>query len=366
MFSNLFRLAMFVLLTMVVAACGSATPTLPPSPTFTVPSVQPTQVTVQPTTPPTLPLTSPTSTLAPAQPSATATKFAIAVPTATLAATPVPKPSAPTGRIAYTVVTGIEPKFHTVWIANADGSGARQILTHARWPSLSPDGKRIAYYGTPEGKSEGLYLANADGGNPELIVVGVGVCCINWSRDGNWLVYTVSPRPKQPGGPIYTLKVDGVYKTIVALGAEGNGPSFSPDGKQVVYSGCLPNTNTCGLMIVPAGGGTPRQITTDNGGNADWGARGIVYQANDSAGHKQVFFINPDGSGKKQLTNGKSNDGQPAWSHDGGSIFWRSDQNGTAWGIFVMNFDGSNPRRLINNVAPHPDFWGWESLSTGP
>jgi Tol biopolymer transport system component len=318
--------------------------------------------------PPTIPLTSPspTSTSAIAQPSATATKFAVAVPTATLAVTAVPKPSAPTGRIVYTVVTGTDPKFHTVWIANADGSGAHQILTHARWPALSPDGKRIAYYGTPEGKSAGLYLANADGSNPELIVIDPGVCCINWSRDGNWLVYTVSPRPNQPGGPISTLKVDGAYKTIVSLGVVGNGPAFSPDGKQIVYSGCLPNTSTCGLILVPAGGGAIRQITTDNGGNADWGARGIVYQANDNAGHKQVFFINPDGSGKKQLTNGKNNDGQPVWSRDGGSIFWRSDQNGTAWAIYVMNFDGSNPRRVINNVAPHPDFWGWESLSVGP
>jgi Tol biopolymer transport system component len=371
MFSNLFRLilaATIVLLTLSLAACGSATPTVLPSPTFSVPSLQPTATLVQPTVPPTIPLTSPspTSTSAIAQPSATATKFAVAVPTATLAVTAVPKPSAPTGRIVYTVVTGTDPKFHTVWIANADGSGAHQILTHARWPALSPDGKRIAYYGTPEGKSAGLYLANADGSNPELIVIDPGVCCINWSRDGNWLVYTVSPRPNQPGGPISTLKVDGAYKTIVSLGVVGNGPAFSPDGKQIVYSGCLPNTSTCGLILVPAGGGAIRQITTDNGGNADWGARGIVYQANDNAGHKQVFFINPDGSGKKQLTNGKNNDGQPVWSRDGGSIFWRSDQNGTAWAIYVMNFDGSNPRRVINNVAPHPDFWGWESLSVGP
>jgi len=371
MFSNLFRLtlaATIVLLTLSLAACGSATPTVLPSPTFSVPSIQPTATLVQPTVPPTIPLTSPspTSTSAIAQPSATATKFAVAVPTATLAVTAVPKPSAPTGRIVYTVVTGTDPKFHTVWIANADGSGAHQILTHARWPALSPDGKRIAYYGTPEGKSAGLYLANADGSNPELIVIDPGVCCINWSRDGNWLVYTVSPRPNQPGGPISTLKVDGAYKTIVSLGVVGNGPAFSPDGKQIVYSGCLPNTSTCGLILVPAGGGAIRQITTDNGGNADWGARGIVYQANDNAGHKQVFFINPDGSGKKQLTNGKNNDGQPVWSRDGGSIFWRSDQNGTAWAIYVMNFDGSNPRRVINNVAPHPDFWGWESLSVGP
>jgi Tol biopolymer transport system component len=80
----------------------------------------------------------------------------------------------------------------------------------------------------------------------------------------------------------------------------------------------------------------------------------------------QVWVANADGSGKKQLTNGKSNDGQPVWSRDGGSIFWRSDQNGSAWAIYVMNADGSSQRRIINNVPPDPNLWGWESLSVGP
>jgi TolB protein len=109
-------------------------------------------------------------------------------------------------------------------------------------------------------------------------------------------------------------------------------------------------------------------LTTDHGGNADCSPRGdqIVYQVPDNAGHRQVFVINANGSGKKQLTRGASNDGQPTWSRDGGSIFWRSDQNGTAWAIYVMNADGTNPRKLIDNAIPDQDLWGWESLSAAP
>ena len=193
---------------------------------------------------------------------------------------------------------------------------------------------------------------------------------MNWSRDGTWIVYanTLRPQLNQPGGPIWKIKVDGVFQTRVDLKVEGNGPAFSPDGKQVVYSGSLPNTSTLGLMLVSAEGGTPRQITTDNGGNADWSPHGdkIVYQAKDNAGHHQVYVINIDGSGGKPLTKGTRNDGQPVWSRDGGSIFWRSDQNGTAWAIYVMNADGSNARRLIDNAVPNQDLWGWESLSVAP
>ena len=191
---------------------------------------------------------------------------------------------------------------------------------------------------------------------------------MNWSRDGTWIVYTNSPRASQPGGPISMIKMDGAYKTTVSLGVEGNGPTFSPNGQFIVYSGCPPNTSTCGLIVVPASGGAPRQLTKDNGGNADWSPHGdkIVYQAVDEGGHLQVYVVNTDGSGKKALTHGRSNDGQPVWSRDGGSVFWRSDQNGTAWAIYVMNADGSNARKLIDNAVPNQDLWGWESLSVAP
>ncbi len=370
-------LAMLVIALLIVACSSSSTPTALSSPTVggqaTSPVIeQSTPSLTQPTVPPLATLETPSA----AGSSPTPTKFAVAVasPTNTAApkptATSAPKPAALSGKIAYTVVTGDAPKFHTVWVANVDGSGAHQILTNASYPALSPDGKSIAYLGNPEGKSAGLYIANVDGGGlmNAPIVIDPGVCCLKWSRDGNWIVYAVSPRPNYPGGDISKIKIDGFYKTIVGLGVAGNGTAFSPDGNQVVYSGSLPNQTQLGLMIVPSGGGAPRQITTDNGGTAEWSPRGdkIVYAANDNSGHRQVFVINPDGSGKKQLTNGKGNDAQPAWSRDGSAIFWLSDQNGTAWAIYVMNADGSNPRKIIDGAAPDSTFWGWESLSVSP
>lgn len=310
-------------------------------------------------------------------PTVTGTKFAVAVtaPTTTAAPKPSattapPKPVAVTGKLAYTIVTGDAPKFHTVWVANVDGSGAHQILTHAAYPALAPNGKSIAYLGNPEGKSAGLYIANVDGSGlmNAPIVSDAGVCCLKWSDDGMWIVYALSPRPNFPGGDLYKIKIDGFYKTLVKLDVTGNGPAFSPDGSQIVYSGSLPQQNPLGLLIVSAGGGAPRQITTDNGGTAQWSPRGdkLVYAANDNAGHRQVFVINPDGSGKKQLTTGTSNDAQPVWSRDGSAIFWRSDQNSTAWAIYAMNADGANPRKIIDGAKPDPTFWGWESLSVSP
>ena len=106
-----------------------------------------------------------------------------------------------------------------------------------------------------------------------------------------------------------------------------------------------------------------RGITTDGGGDPQWSPTGnrIVYQA----GSPNVFVVNADGTGKKQLTNGKSNDGQPTWSSDGNFIFWRSDQDGKGWAVYAMRADGSDKHLLINNVSPDSTRWGYESLSAG-
>lgn len=376
--------ALSIAIVLTIAACGSATPTrVPVTATLSALALTPSgEPTVQPTAPPTA--TGPagaTATIPPlptvGTPGATvtatvATTKTVAVlasrtPKATTAAPP-PKPEVLGGRLIYDVsLGGIDFSANTINIANAATGAAGQLIGRASWGAFSPDGSRIAYFHW----TDGLYIANSDGGGATgPVYVSPGVCCINWSRDGVWIVFADSSRASQPGGPIKMVKVDGVYKTVVDLKVNGNGPSFSPDGKQIVYSGCQPNTSTCGLSIAPSdGSGNVRVLTRDNGGNAHWSPDGkqIVYQARDDAGYMQVYVINADGaSPRKQLTTGKSNDGQPAWSRGGSSIFWRSDQNGTAWAVFVMNADGSDKRLLVSNAPASSNLWGWQTISVAP
>ena len=366
---------------MTVAACGSPSPTLPPASPTVVALGQPPGA--APTAPPTA--TGPagataTATLAPAPlgstpvtpitPTVVMTKTTAptAARTTKPAATVVPpKPAALSGKIAYDVFLGgsdfVDRRINSALVT---GNVGGQILERASWPAYSLDGGRIAYFHW----TDGLYIANANGSDAiGPLYISPGVCCLDWSRDGTWIVFADSPHPNQPGGPIKMLKVDGAYKTVVNLNVSGNGPAFSPDGKHIVWSGCLPNTNTCGVMISPTdGSGSVQVLTRDNSGNAHWSPDGkrIVFRGADEAGNQQVFVINADGSGRKQLTEGKHNDGQPAWSRDGGSIFWRSDQNGTAWAIFVMSADGSNKRLLIPNTPVDPSLWAWQTISVAP
>jgi Tol biopolymer transport system component/serine/threonine protein kinase len=72
-------------------------------------------------------------------------------------------------------------------------------------------------------------------------------------------------------------------------------------------------------------------------------------------GNREIYIMNADGSGARNLTNNPADDWDPAWSPDGNEIAFHSMRDGNGE-IYVMNADGSNPRNLTNNPASdyHP------------
>lgn len=63
-----------------------------------------------------------------------------------------------------------------------------------------------------------------------------------------------------------------------------------------------------------------------------------------------IYAMNSDGSGVRQLTNSRSADSAPAWSPDGTKIAFESDRDGNKE-IYVMNADGSAQTRLTDHPA---------------
>jgi Tol biopolymer transport system component len=290
-------------------------------------------------------------------PGAAPQKVGIAVPPGSAPTTPgAPAAAGAQGiRIAFSVYTGDSPEGHSIWIMNGDGSGAKQLIPTASSPAFSPDGKRIAYYHY----TDGIYVANADGTGAHKILGESNAKYLAWSHDGKWIAFASKPNPNQPGNVnIDAVLVDGSKRRTIVIG--GNMPSWSPNDQQIAFSDC--RGSDCGILKAGSlGGDGGTMIVKELGTNPAWSpdANKIVYQA-EVDGIKQLFIVNADGTGKKQLTSGSAPHVGAAWSPDGSAIFYRSPQGGD-WGIWKMNADGSGAVKLIGNVEPVD--WAYERLA---
>ena len=89
-------------------------------------------------------------------------------------------------------------------------------------------------------------------------------------------------------------------------------------------------------------------------------------------GDSEIFIMNPDGTGLKQLTKNTSDDFDPSYSAPGEHILFSTNRDGNIE-IYVMDSDGENQRRLTNNtvtditptIAPNGFSWAHERIENG-
>jgi TolB protein len=76
---------------------------------------------------------------------------------------------------------------------------------------------------------------------------------------------------------------------------------------------------------------------------------------------REIYIVEPDGSGLVNLTNNIYDDSVLGWSPDGTDIIFRSnrDQGGlpNTYDLYVMNSDGTNPVRLSNSGYVEAAAW---------
>jgi Tol biopolymer transport system component len=285
-----------------------------------------------------------------------------------------------------------------IFTIRIDGTDRRQLTLEANnsMPSWSPDGRRLVYVSrTP---IPYLTIIDEDGGNRRTLLLGDAP---DWGP-GDLIAYTSAEQTvPTPGAPaeIWVVGADGGSPHQVTSGGNHGGrvhPSWSPDGKHLVYMQLTPQdpagddtSNGCPalpfraeLWIIDADGRNARLLTTTGSYNVDatgqtinsafdanapdWSPAGdqIAFWSGQEGCYGQVWRINADGSGRTELTRAPlpSHNDDPAWSPDGTQVLFTTDRNRRIE-TWVMNADGSNPRFLTeSSPGPGPGDAAWQPV----
>jgi TolB protein len=152
-------------------------------------------------------------------------------------------------------------------------------------------------------------------------------------------------------------------RTLAGAGVHAGFPSWSPDGKRLVYRDA--DNGHRGLRIIDLVGERVTGLT--DGSYHDnfpaWSPTGDrIAFASDRDGEYQIYTVRPDGTQLTRLTHSSGIDAHVAWSRDGKWIAFASARTGFAdeallhpgnpqqnGEIFVMRADGSDVRRLTVN-----------------
>ncbi|MFL6465256.1 MAG: tetratricopeptide repeat protein [Bryobacteraceae bacterium] len=100
-------------------------------------------------------------------------------------------------------------------------------------------------------------------------------------------------------------------------------------------------------VLNPADAMHPAQITPGSGRYFDlsWTPDGRILYASDATGSADLWIMNADGSGQRQLTSGAGRSYAPVMSPDGKFIAFHSNRSGN-WQIWRAEADGNNPKQL--------------------
>jgi TolB protein len=134
--------------------------------------------------------------------------------------------------------------------------------------------------------------------------------------------------------------------------------AWSPDGRKMLLTRFGPShgydSREKYIVVMNADGSGLRRLkrfAPGNGGELSWSPDGrkIVF-VNLRDGNFDVYVINADGSGQRNLTRHPAHDSDPDWSPDGRKIAFTTKREGN-FEIYVMNADGSGQRNLTRNPA---------------
>lgn len=214
-----------------------------------------------------------------------------------------------------------------IWLVATRGGSHRPLLSGTdsfNSPRWSPDGGRLAYVSSAEGRGPELYVRWMDSGQTALLSnLAASPGAISWSPDGALIGFTSFVKregPKLASPPAMPEGAEWAPPVVVI-----DSLNFRADGRGYLEPG---NTN---VFVIPADGGTPRQVTSgeyDHSGPLAWspdGARIVLSSNRDedwefNRRNTELWSVDIADGEMLQLTDRFGPDGSAAYSPDGSKI----------------------------------------------
>ncbi len=306
-----------------------------------------------------------------ALPTETGTETSLPTPstTPTQAPRPTPQPAEPvlSGKIVYPVFVPDrmlqgQMGSYDIYIRDLQGGEPQLIAYNASQPCLNMGGDLLAYKSW-DSTARGLAFLTIGGGRNGLLTNYIEDGLPYWDPSSITLVFT----SRREGDRVPRMfRVNQTNNQEAGFGLIAEYASVFPDGR-IVYKGCTVE-GACGLFMVNAEGVGATKITDNTSDTApapspDGSKIAFMSLTREGAGNYEIYIMNSDGQNIVRLTNNSANDGLPTWSPDGKTIAFVSDRDGT-WGIWAMNPDGSNQRKLFTMQGSPDGIVGAELLSS--
>jgi Tol biopolymer transport system component len=224
---------------------------------------------------------------------------------------------------------------------------------HAAFPGANG---KIAFYGEAGSGTAEIYVVNPDGTGETALTsnhtTGVNMLPA-WSPDGRRIAFTHH-------GDIYVMNADGSGVSLIFDAQFDNAslPAWSPEGQRIAFTGRP--SGPADVFVINADGTGLRQLTT-RGSEDDpaWSPDGQKIAFVDGEGLKTMNAA--DGSGTTLLV-APTSDGPdaPDWSPDGSKIAFDestgvdSDGDPCCPDVFVVNRNGGAVTRLTTTSGTHP------------
>lgn len=242
---------------------------------------------------------------------------------------------------------------YEIYRMNADGTKQVRLTKQAAddyGPTVSPDGKQIAFC-SERGDSEGdIWVMNVDGsGARRLTDTGVNAWPA-WSPDGQKIAY----ESERDGLlQVYVMNADGTGQAKLVGESEddyGGQPSWSPDGRKLAFEGPAHDDDEDDSAIYVAAADGTNATYLAGGWGAEWSSDGRIFFASYRNGEDaDIYVMNDDGTAQTRLTSGPTDDWGPAVSPGGQQVAFSSDRPGHIE-VYLMKVDGSSLRQLTRLV----------------